>query len=189
MDSYSNEGLIVSSGYHVIRETSTHWHALLLINQQRILLHFDVFLKSLFVSEQIWESFIALGKFVLEEFDALSDLADLLEQLLVRGVITSLDLRSPSPLLQSCLRHPQRRVLGGDVTLESLKIPFLFSNLLKFEQKIYQLLWSQPGLSLDRTSRLFVKEAKYDGGLDVAGRDDYAGKSSPHGHAFLLINK
>ena len=107
----------------------------------------------------------------------------------MRGVITSLDLRSPSPLLQSCLRHPQRRVLGGDVTLESLKIPFLFSNLLKFEQKIYQLLWSQPGLSLDRTSRLFVKEAKYDGGLDVAGRDDYAGKSSPHGHAFLLINK
>ena len=45
------------------------------------------------------------------------------------------------------------------------------------------------GLSLDRTSRLFVKEAKYDGGLDVAGRNDYAGKSSPHGHAFLLINK
>ena len=108
----------------------------------------------------------------------------------MRSVVTSLNLRSPSPLLQSCLSHSQRRVLSGDVSLEPLKIPFLFSNLLKFEQKILSIRGHSHGVKfLDRTSRLFVKEAKYDGGLDVAGRNDYAGKRSPHGHAFLLINK
>ena len=36
------EGLVVSSGYDVIGKTSTHGHALLLVDQKGILLHFNV---------------------------------------------------------------------------------------------------------------------------------------------------
>lgn len=43
--------LIVSSCNNIVGEASSHGHALLLVDQKRVLLHFDVLLQSLFVPQ------------------------------------------------------------------------------------------------------------------------------------------
>jgi len=45
--------LIVSSGNNVVGKTPAHGHALLLVNQQRVLFNFDVFLEALFVPQEV----------------------------------------------------------------------------------------------------------------------------------------
>ena len=58
--------LIVSCGDHVVRETPPHAHTLLVINQQRILFHFNVLLQPLLVSQEVGKSLISLSKFILQ---------------------------------------------------------------------------------------------------------------------------
>ena len=131
MDKIQQESLVVSSSDNVVRKTPTHRHALLLVNQQRILLHFNVFLKPLFVSQQVRQSFVPLSQFVLQQFDALRNFRDFLQQLVVRPVVTGLHLGPAGSFFQPGLRHPQGRVLGGYIGLQTLNVSFLLSNFLK----------------------------------------------------------
>ena len=123
--------LVVPSGYYVIRETPPHRHALLLIDQQRVLFHFDVFLKALLVSQQVAEGFVGLLQLVLQGLDGVGDLGDLLQQLVVGTVVARLHLWPPRPLLQPRLRHSERRVLRSDVGFQSLYVALLFVDFLE----------------------------------------------------------
>jgi len=123
--------LVVSSGDNIVGKTPTHRHAFLLINQQGILLHFNVFLQTLFVSQKVRQSFISLSQFVFQKLDALRYFRDFLQQFVVRTVVASLHLRPAGSFFQPGLGHSQGRVLRGYIALEALNVSFLLSNFLK----------------------------------------------------------
>lgn len=125
--------LIVSSGNNVVGKTPPHGHALLLVNQQRVLFNFDVFLKALLVPQEVAQGLVGLLQLVLEDLDAVRDLRHLLEQLVVGPVVAGLNLWSPCPLLQPRLGHSQRGVLRSYVAFQPLNVALLFVDFLEVD--------------------------------------------------------
>ena len=123
--------LVIPSGHNVVRERSPHGHAFLLIYEKGVLFHFYIFFKALLVSQKVTESFVRLLQLVLQGLDAVGDLGDLLQQLVVRAIVASLHLRPPRPFLQSRLGHSKWRVLGGNVRFQSLNVALLFVDFLE----------------------------------------------------------
>ena len=60
---YSNISclLVVARGDHVVGEAASQRHALLLVNQQRVLLDLDVPLQPLFVPDEVLQGVVALA--------------------------------------------------------------------------------------------------------------------------------
>ena len=116
-----------------------------MVNQQRILLHFNVFLQPLLVSQEVRQSFVSLCKFVLQQFDGLRYFRDFLQQFIVRLIVASFNLRTASSFLQSGLGHSQRRILGGNIALETLNVSFLLSNFLKDFKLLNSSQWEVGG--------------------------------------------
>lgn len=111
--------LIISRGNYVIRETSPHRHALLLINQQCVFLYFNVSFQPLSVLNQIIKSIRTFSQFILKEFDTLSYLCYLLYQLDVWLIITGFHVRATGSFFQTGLSYTQWRILGCNVALQS----------------------------------------------------------------------
>ena len=124
--------LIVSGRDDIVWETTTHGHALLLVDQQRVLLYFNVLLQPLLVPQQVLERVAAFIKLVLQQLDATGDLGHLLDQLVVGLVVAGLHVRASGSLLQAGLGNAKRRVLGTDVALQAFDVALLFGYFLKF---------------------------------------------------------
>ena len=129
---YRRRILVISSSYHVVRKASTHGHAFLLIYQKRILFHFYVFLKSLFVSQEVCESLISFRQLILQQFDALGYFCNLFQQFVVGLIIAGFDFWSPSSLFKPRLGNSKRGILCRNISFQTLNVTFLFSYFLKF---------------------------------------------------------
>ncbi len=106
-------------------------HALLPVNEQAVVLHFNVLLEAFLVAAQVLQRVVGLLQLVLQVFDALVQLCHLLHQLVVGPVVAVFYVGAPEALLQAGLCHPQRRIFGGDLTFQALNVPFQFGNFLK----------------------------------------------------------
>ena len=58
--------LVVSGSYYIVRETASHGHTLLLVDEKSILLDLYVPLQPLPVPQQVLQSLVPLGQLVLE---------------------------------------------------------------------------------------------------------------------------
>ena len=128
--------LEVSCHLHVVRETATQRHVLLLVDEQRVGLDLDVVLEPFLVLEQILQGLVGLLQLVLEVLDAGVQLVHLLDELVVRLVVAGLHVGAAGPLLQPRLGHAQRRVLGRNVGLEAFQVALLLGDFLKFGIRI-----------------------------------------------------
>ena len=90
----------------------------------------DVVQEILFNGKQVSLGLLGLGELGVELLDGVVDSADLLDHLDVGRVIAVLNLRPVSPLLQSTLRHFERRSLGPDGGLDLFNVGVLVLDLL-----------------------------------------------------------
>jgi len=124
--------LVISSSYHIVREASTHRHAFLLINQQRILFHFNVLFKPLLVPKEVRKSLICFCKFVFQKFYTLGYFCHFFKQFIVGLVIAGFNFWSSGSLFEPCLGYSKRGVLSCNIAFQTLNVAFLFSYFLKF---------------------------------------------------------
>ena len=118
---------------NVERESSPLGHTLLRVDQQTVLLHFDILLQLLFA---LLHHLIGLAGFLvlcLQQLDVLLHLADHLDEPAVSLVVAVLHLRSSDPFLETSLRNFQRRVLCQDRPFDFVHAPFHVGQFLKRE--------------------------------------------------------
>ena len=82
--------LVVPCSHDVVGQSSPHTHALLLVNQETVALHFDVRLQFLLDALHLSQRFIGLFQLQLEQLDALLQLSHFFSQFSVRTIVTSL---------------------------------------------------------------------------------------------------
>ena len=61
------------------------------------------------------------------------------------AVVTGFNLRTAGSFLQSGLGNSQRRILGGNIALETLNVSFLLSNFLKDFKLLNSSQWGEGG--------------------------------------------
>lgn len=74
MEDWTRWCLVIPCGHYIIRKTPSHGHALLLVDQQGVLFHFDVLLQALFVPKKVTEGLVPLLELVLQDLDAVGNL-------------------------------------------------------------------------------------------------------------------
>lgn len=107
--------LEIFSNNDIVWKAASHCHVLLLVDHACVRFHFDVALEALLVLPEVVEGKVRLLELVLEVADALVQLVDLLQQLVVGGVVAVLHVGSPRSLLKPSLRHAQWRVFCRNV--------------------------------------------------------------------------
>ncbi len=110
------DSLEISRNDDIVAEMPAQGHTLLPVNQEAVILHFDVLLQALLVATEVLQGVVGLLQLVLQVLDALVQLRDLLHQLVVRSVVAVLHVGTAEPLLKAGLGHPQRRVFRGNLT-------------------------------------------------------------------------
>ena len=118
---------------NVERESSPLGHTLLHIDQQTVLLHFDILLQLLFALLHHLIGLTRLLVLCLQQLDVLLHLADHLDEPAVSLVVAVLHLRSSDPFLETSLRNFQRRVLCQDRPFDFVHAPFHVGQFLKRE--------------------------------------------------------
>ena len=118
---------------NVERESSPLGHTLLHIDQQTVLLHFDILLQLLFALLHHLIGLTRLLVLCLQQLDVLLHLTDHLDEPAVSLVVAVLHLRSSDPFLETSLRNFQRRVLCQDRPFDFVHAPFHVGQFLKRE--------------------------------------------------------
>ena len=105
------------------------------------------------------------------------------------AVVTGFNLRTAGSFLQSGLGNSQRRILGGNIALETLNVSFLLSNFLKDFKLLNSSQWGEGGGDGGRISQTsnytFRKELFLQKELCC---EDIIGKYLSLPHASLLID-
>ena len=118
---------------NAVRKRSSFRQTPLKIDQQAVLLNFEILLKLLFA---LLHNLICLARFLifcLQKLDVLLDLTDHLDQPAVSFVVAVFNLRPSDPFLQTSLGNFQRRVLSHDRSLDFVHTPFHVGQFLKRE--------------------------------------------------------
>ena len=117
--------LVVPRGHHVVRESPSHRHTLLPVNQQAVVLHGDVLLETLPVLPEVVRGLDSLVQLVLEQLNALVQLGDLLDEFVMWVVVAILHFWPTHPFLESGLGQLEGRVFRRNGS------PYLFYTLFQ----------------------------------------------------------